>query len=143
MLSRKPRVLIQIGRSNERGTFELQDLVFTSKGQTPGAVFVEWNARGYDGQPGSAGMWGEFCCPHHLWAYRHTCSCDRANSCLVAVIDCHVRVGGALGTGLISKECPPSRSGINPGCQGGSLMMHLTRTASAYMENVWLWVADQ
>ncbi|KAK0624163.1 pectate lyase superfamily protein-domain-containing protein [Immersiella caudata] len=110
---KKPTPLIQIGRNNERGVYELQDLVFTSKGQTPGAVFVEWNGRGHAGEPGSAGMW-----------------------------DCHVRVGGALGTELTSKECPPSRSGTNPGCQGGSLMMHLTRRASAYLENVWLWVAD-
>jgi hypothetical protein len=34
----------------------MQYLVFTSKGQTPGAIFVEWNIEA-DGQ-GTAGLWG-------------------------------------------------------------------------------------
>ncbi|PVH70347.1 glycoside hydrolase family 55 protein [Cadophora sp. DSE1049] len=59
-----------------------------------------------------------------------------------AMWDCHVRIGGAAGSNLNSKECPPLKSGVNPGCKAGSLMFHLTSTASAYLENVWLWVGD-
>ncbi len=56
--------------------------------------------------------------------------------------DAHVRIGGALGTGLKPDECPPVRNGINENCSAASLMMHITKEASAYLENVWLWVAD-
>lgn len=56
--------------------------------------------------------------------------------------DCHARVGGALGTKLTPKECPPSTSGVNSGCSAASLMMHLTKEASGYFENMWLWGAD-
>ncbi|KAH7358317.1 pectate lyase superfamily protein-domain-containing protein [Plectosphaerella cucumerina] len=107
----KPRAVIRVGNAGDKGTIELQDLIFTSKGQTPGALFVEWNIEA-DG-PGTAAMW-----------------------------DCHVRVGGTDGSGLTSTKCPPVRSGVAPGCKGGSMMMHLTKTGSIYMENAWLWVAD-
>ncbi len=56
--------------------------------------------------------------------------------------DCHARVGGATGTDLTPKECPPSKSGIDEGCNAASLMMHITSKASGYFENMWLWVAD-
>ena len=56
---KQPKVMLRIGEPGDIGQMELQDLVFTSKGPTPGAVFVEWNIKGYTGAPGSAGMWGE------------------------------------------------------------------------------------
>ncbi|KAM3501681.1 hypothetical protein MY11210_009307 [Beauveria gryllotalpidicola] len=56
--------------------------------------------------------------------------------------DCHARVGGALGTKLTPAECPAATSGIDPGCSAASLMMHLTKSASGYFENMWLWGAD-
>ncbi|KAK6542029.1 hypothetical protein TWF694_007800 [Orbilia ellipsospora] len=56
--------------------------------------------------------------------------------------DCHVRVGGAVGTDLTSTECPPSASASTEKCTAGNMMMHLTPSASAYLENVWLWVGD-
>ncbi|EJP61727.1 Pectin lyase fold/virulence factor [Beauveria bassiana ARSEF 2860] len=56
--------------------------------------------------------------------------------------DCHARVGGALGTKLTPVECPAATSGIDPGCSAASLMMHLTKSASGYFENMWLWGAD-
>ncbi|KAK3897082.1 exo-beta-D-glucanase [Staphylotrichum tortipilum] len=57
-----------------------------------------------------------------------------------ALWDCHVRIGGATGTGLTPAECPAS--GIAPGCKAASLMMHIKPSASGYFENMWLWVAD-
>jgi hypothetical protein len=56
--------------------------------------------------------------------------------------DCHARVGGATGTELTPAECPPVTSGIDQGCSAASLMMHLTKSASGYFENMWLWGAD-
>ncbi|PGH35768.1 hypothetical protein GX50_01351 [[Emmonsia] crescens] len=107
-----PRPLVRVGNPGDQGGVEIQDLLFTTKGPTAGAVLVEWNIKAT--RAGSAGMW-----------------------------DSHVRIGGATGTELTSKECPAITSGVNgDGCKSGSLMMHITKSASAYMENVWLWTAD-
>ncbi|KAL8363406.1 hypothetical protein RB601_009262 [Gaeumannomyces tritici] len=56
--------------------------------------------------------------------------------------DCHVRIGGSTGTELTPAECPALSSGVAPGCNAASLMMHITKRASGYFENMWLWVAD-
>jgi len=56
--------------------------------------------------------------------------------------DCHARIGGATGTQLRPDECPPRTTGTNTKCGGAALMMHLTKRASGYFENMWLWVAD-
>ena len=56
--------------------------------------------------------------------------------------DCHARIGGAAGTKLTPAECPPLTSGIAPGCNAASLMMHLTSSGSGYFENMWLWGSD-
>ncbi|KAL1844958.1 hypothetical protein VTK73DRAFT_1426 [Phialemonium thermophilum] len=62
---------------------------------------------------------------------------------LLSHADCHVRLGGATGTDLTSQQCPPSTTSTDSSaCNAGSLMMHITPNASAYLENVWLWVAD-
>lgn len=54
--------------------------------------------------------------------------------------DCHVRIGGAKGTDLTVSDCPTSST--NPKCKAGAMMFHMTNTGSAYIENMWLWVAD-
>jgi hypothetical protein len=46
------------------GSVEIQDLLFTSKGATPGAVFVEWNIKA--SSPGAAAMWGKSFLPSHM-----------------------------------------------------------------------------
>jgi hypothetical protein len=106
----------------------MQDLLFTSKGPTAGVVFVEWNLRA--SSKGAAAMWGEYL---HLLCYLILL--------LIARLDCHVRVGGAVGTELTVKECPAGSQ--NDKCKAGSALMHITSGASGYFENVWLWVADQ
>lgn len=63
----QPKVMLRIGEAGDFGQMELQDLVFTSKGPTPGAVFVEWKIKGFTGSPGSAGMWGESILIPFLW----------------------------------------------------------------------------
>ncbi|KAK6542011.1 hypothetical protein TWF694_007782 [Orbilia ellipsospora] len=108
-----PRPMLRIGNPGDFGKVEMQDLLFTVKGPTAGVVLVEWNIMADD--QGSAGMW-----------------------------DCHFRIGGAVGTALTSKECPALTGNATTSreCIAGSLMMHITPSASAYFENVWLWVAD-
>lgn len=55
------------------------------------------------------------------------------------IIDSHFRIGGAIGTGLQVANCPAN---ADASCTGGAMLLHLTTTASAYIENVWLWIAD-
>lgn len=49
--------MFRVGIEEDEGVVELQDLMFTTKGATPGAVLVEWNIKGTN--PGDAGMWGK------------------------------------------------------------------------------------
>ncbi|KAH7017946.1 pectate lyase superfamily protein-domain-containing protein [Microdochium trichocladiopsis] len=108
----KPVPMLKVGSEGDVGSVELQDLILTSRGPTPGLVVMEWNIAA--DFPGSAGLW-----------------------------DVHVRLGGAVGTQLTPAECPPIRSGLNPAsCQVASMMLHVTRRASGYFDNVWLWVGD-
>lgn len=47
--------VIKVGEAGQKGTVELQDLIFTSKGETAGALFVQWNLEAEG--PGRAGIW--------------------------------------------------------------------------------------
>lgn len=50
-----PYTMVQVGDWGEKGSVEIQDLVFTTKGPTPGAVLMEWNMA--EDLQGSAAMW--------------------------------------------------------------------------------------
>lgn len=54
--SRNPKVMLQVGGPGQVGDVEMQDLMFTTKGATPGAILVQWNIKA--SKPGSAGLWG-------------------------------------------------------------------------------------
>ncbi|KAF6792624.1 hypothetical protein CSOJ01_14144 [Colletotrichum sojae] len=54
--------------------------------------------------------------------------------------DSHFRVGGAIGSDIQVENCPTQSQ--NDGCVAASMLMHITTKASAYLENVWMWVAD-
>ncbi|RGP71680.1 glycoside hydrolase family 55 [Fusarium longipes] len=56
----------------------------------------------------------------------------------VAVWNSAVTVGGTLGANALTDNC---RDASNP-CQGAYMGMHFTKDSSAYVENVWNWVAD-
>lgn len=60
----------------------------------------------------------------------------------LTLTDCHIRVGGAAGTSLTSLECPITQLKPLEACKAGSALLHLTPSASAYIENFWAWVAD-
>ena len=55
MASSHPKVLIKVGDPGQIGDVEMQDLIFTTRGPTAGAVLVEWNIQA--SKPGSAGLW--------------------------------------------------------------------------------------
>jgi hypothetical protein len=59
-----------------------------------------------------------------------------------AMWDSHIRVGGALGSKLQRQQCPKKTGSVNPECIAASLLLHLTPTSNAYLENIWVWVAD-
>ncbi|KAK6537192.1 hypothetical protein TWF694_011389 [Orbilia ellipsospora] len=60
----------------------------------------------------------------------------------VGMWDCHFRVGGAVGSNLQVPQCPKGSGTINPNCKAASTLLTITNAASAYLENVWGWVAD-
>ncbi|KAI3194501.1 CAZyme family GH55 [Penicillium roqueforti] len=56
--------------------------------------------------------------------------------------DSHFRVGGAKGSNLQASDCPKNSGSVNKDCIAASLMLRLTHSSSAYLENVWVWTAD-
>ncbi|KAH7333308.1 exo-1,3-beta-D-glucanase [Rhexocercosporidium sp. MPI-PUGE-AT-0058] len=59
-----------------------------------------------------------------------------------AMWDSHFRIGGAKGTNLQAGDCPKLSGAVNKKCIAGTMLLHLTPTSSAYLENIWGWVAD-
>lgn len=51
-----PKAMLSVGNPGDVGEVEMQDLMFTTKGATPGAILVQWNIKA--SKPGSAGIWG-------------------------------------------------------------------------------------
>ncbi|KAJ3932414.1 MAG: glycoside hydrolase family 55 protein [Lentinula lateritia] len=107
-----PQVVVRVGEEGSQGVVEITDILFSTKGAAPGAILVEWNVRDPEGTPAGAGMW-----------------------------DTHFRIGGAAGTELGPKECPPKK-GNAKACTSVFLSLHITEKATAYLESTWIWVAD-
>lgn len=61
--------------------------------------------------------------------------------------DTHFRIGGSAGTNLEADHCAkhPDATPTNEkiqACTASFLTLHITKTASCYLENIWLWVSD-
>lgn len=109
-----PKPVFRVGQPGDVGSVEMQDLMFETLGPQPGAILMEFNVAG--AEKGSAGLF-----------------------------DVHFRVGGSAGTQLQSDRCsktPNDTTTAKPECMGSFMLMHVTASASPYLENVWLWVAD-
>ncbi|KAG5947190.1 hypothetical protein E4U60_003349 [Claviceps pazoutovae] len=109
-----PKPVFQIGQPGDVGNVEMQDLMFETQGPQPGAILMEFNVAGQS--KGSAGLW-----------------------------DVHFRIGGSAGTQLQSDKCsktPKTLTKPNAQCIGAFMLLHVTKSASAYFENNWFWVAD-
>ncbi|KAK3369519.1 putative glucan 1,3-beta-glucosidase precursor [Lasiosphaeria ovina] len=59
-----------------------------------------------------------------------------------AMWDSHFRVGGAAGTNLQLADCPIGGTTPKAACKAASLLLRVTGSASAYLDNVWAWTAD-
>lgn len=53
-----PRVLLKVGNPGEVGSVEMQDLLFTVRNNTSGAILIEWNLKA--SSAGSVAMWGKY-----------------------------------------------------------------------------------
>ncbi|KAG6036344.1 hypothetical protein E4U41_005736 [Claviceps citrina] len=109
-----PKPVFQVGQPGDVGNVEMQDLMFETQGPQPGAVLMEFNVAGQS--KASAGLW-----------------------------DVHFRVGGSAGTQLQSDKCsksPGVQTSPDAQCIGAFMLLHVTKSASAYFENTWFWVAD-
>ncbi|KAJ5054763.1 uncharacterized protein L3040_001027 [Drepanopeziza brunnea f. sp. 'multigermtubi'] len=109
-----PKPVFQVGQAGDVGTVEMSDLMFETLGPQPGAILMEWNVKGTS--QGSAGLW-----------------------------DVHFRIGGSAGTQLQSDKCSKNPTVTAPAkseCMGAYMLLHITKTGSAYLENTWLWVSD-
>ena len=109
-----PKPVFQIGSAGDTGAVEIQDIIFETAGPQPGAILMEFNVAGTS--QAAAAMW-----------------------------DVHFRVGGSDGTDLQSNTCAKSPTTTNTpaaDCFGSFLMVHITSSASVYMENNWMWTAD-
>ena len=115
--SASPAPVFQVGQPGDTGAVEMSDLIFSTKGPAPGAILVEWNL-GATSTQGASGMW-----------------------------DVHFRIGGAAGTELQSDKCAKNPNITMTAekvsaCSGAFLLLHVTSKGSAYLENIWAWVAD-
>lgn len=112
--SNNPQPVFRVGQTGDTGSVEISDLIFETMGPLPGAIMMEWNVAQIS--QGSCAMW-----------------------------DVHFRIGGSAGTQLQQDTCLAKVAGssvFKPECAGSFLMMHITQQATAYLENVWFWVAD-
>lgn len=57
-----PYPVIKVGNVGDVGSVEIQDLLFTVRGKTAGAVVLQWNI--HEVTQGSAAMWGKFALSH-------------------------------------------------------------------------------
>lgn len=51
----KPYPVVKVGNEGDVGSVEIQDILFTVKGATAGAIILQWNI--HESSPGSAAMW--------------------------------------------------------------------------------------
>ncbi|KAJ3554045.1 hypothetical protein NM688_g3306 [Phlebia brevispora] len=107
-----PRAVVQVGESGSTGLIEITDMIFTTQGPAAGAIIVEWNVHEPEGQQGGAGTW-----------------------------DTHLIIGGIAGSDLQAANCPTDGSGGNS-CFSDFLGIHLTTGSTAYLEGMWVWLAD-
>ena len=108
-----PTVVVQVGTEGSTGIAEFSSMLFTTRAPSGGAILVEWNVHDPSGNQAAAGMW-----------------------------DTLFRLGGAEGTDMQTSQCG-NLLGANtgPACQAAFLGLHITSSASAYLEGTWVWLA--
>ncbi|RCI16482.1 hypothetical protein L249_1734 [Ophiocordyceps polyrhachis-furcata BCC 54312] len=108
-----PKPVFQVGQEGNMGNVEIQELVFQTSGAQPGAILMEFNVAGET--KGAA-----------------------------ALFDVHFRLGGSQGSDLQLEQCKrePGSKEIKENCLTAFQLMHVTKHASVYVENSWMWTSD-
>ncbi|RDA94979.1 hypothetical protein CP533_0168, partial [Ophiocordyceps camponoti-saundersi (nom. inval.)] len=108
-----PKPVFKVGKEGDVGNVEIQELVFQTFGAQPGAILMEFNVAGKT--QGAA-----------------------------ALFDVHFRLGGAQGSDLQLEQCKrnPGSKEIKENCLTAFQLMHVTKSASVYVENSWMWTSD-
>ena len=118
--------MIRVGSPGDKGSVEISDLLFTASGPTAGLVAVEWNIEA--DSKGSAGMWGA------KFVVLHT-----PISLLTRE---QIRISASVARKAAPSKLPTAqnqRVRLVANAWGASLLLHLTASSSAYLENVWAW----
>lgn len=116
---KNPEAVVRVGNPGDEGLVELSELIIETKGPQPGAIMLQWWSRDRKERQGENGMW-----------------------------DVHLRVAGTAGTDLEVPQClhdkdtPVDQTNFKPECQVAFLLLHITESASVYIENCWAWTAD-
>lgn len=106
-----PQAVIRVGNVGSTGAVELTDIVVQTQGPAPGAIGIEWNMGGSQGQ---SGMWDVH-------------------------VRIGGSAGTRLQSDTCAKN--PSQTGPNPACYGAFMLVHITKGAVVYLENNWFWVS--
>lgn len=109
-----PRVAFRVGQPGDRGAVEITDMLFETRGPTPGAIVMEWNLAGTT--PMAAGMWDT-----HFRIGGTNGTLLQSNNC---------------------RKTPGRAHGAAEECYCAFLILHLTPSSSLIMSNNWGWVAD-
>ncbi|KAK6544507.1 hypothetical protein TWF694_001200 [Orbilia ellipsospora] len=114
---KNPQPVFKVGNAGEEGTVQISDMLFQTQGPAAGAILMEWNIRSPTGQNVS-GMW-----------------------------DVHFRVGGSHSTNLQPNKCrkkpnEENHASIDDDCISAFMLLHIGKTGSLMMENMWLWTSD-
>lgn len=113
-----PIPIWQVGNPGDSGTVEISDLMWETRGPTPGAIVVEWNVRA--ATQGSVGIWDA-----HFRIGASAGTNLQQDVCIKSpdtpVIDGSAHVAS---------------------CTAAFLLLHITPQANGYFENVWGWVSD-
>ena len=109
-----PAPVFQVGQPGDKGSVEMSDLIFTTKGPQPGAILIEWNIA--ETSQGSSGMWDV-----HARVGGFAGTDLQSDKCA---------------------KTPKVDTTAIPACMGAFLMLHVTQHATIYLENTWFWVAD-
>ncbi|KAI0958912.1 hypothetical protein AcV7_004596 [Taiwanofungus camphoratus] len=124
-----PQVVVRVGEPQSEGVAEITDMIFTARGPAAGAIIVEWNVHDPSGQQGAAGTWDT-----HIILGGSACYLLSQRASLE-----HVLVES--GSNLQASQCPTSDTSNN-NCFAAFLALHITQYASAYLEGLWVWLAD-
>lgn len=113
-----PIPMWRVGNPGDTGVVEIQDIMFETRGPTPGMIVVEWNIAA--SSQGSAGMWDTH------WRIGASASTGLQQDTCLKQPAIPVVAGAASVTS----------------CTATFLLLHVTAGGNGYFENIWGWVSD-